>query len=76
MQFCPKEAVVKETRLPRAFIDEDGDLVIFDSDASSNRHVCLTSEGLVVYYDTYEATVELKSAQRILYEGDALTVTF
>jgi hypothetical protein len=74
MQFNLKEAV-KDTRIPKAYIDEDGDLVIFDN-SLPNQHMCLTTCGMVVYYDSGEAQKGLKSAQRLLYAGDTLTVTF
>jgi len=74
MQFNLKEAV-KDTRIPKAYIDEDGDLVVF-ADDPSNQHVCLTTCGMVVYYARDEAQKGLKSAQRLIYRGDTLTITF
>ena len=65
MRFYPKA---------KAFIDFEGDLVILD-ESGECQHVCLTRDGIILYYNQQDAQQYLDEAKQIFYPGDTLTIT-
>ena len=73
MKFTHSERSV-DTSKARAFIDEDGDLVVICK--QSDTGVCLRKLNACLTYTWGEVREALKKARQVFFEGDEVTITF